>query len=177
MKGSSKSDMNAVIEDPKSPQSQLTMQQQKFVDLYCSAEDLSQTEAARRAGYKYPALSGHQLLRKPHVVACIDEKRREIGHKYRITPERKARDLINIQHKAQEEGKYIAALKAIELQVKLAGLDIKKSINITGKIDIDSMTEEDIKKELMNLAKEAERNTVDLPPESFVEVIEPEESD
>ena len=39
------------------------------------------------------------------------------------------------------------------------------------------MTEEDIKKELMNLAKEAERNTVDLPPESFVEVIEPEESD
>ena len=111
------------------------------------------------------------------MVACIDEKRREIGHKYRITPERKARDLINIQHKAQEEGKYIAALKAIELQVKLAGLDIKKSINITGKIDIDSMTEEDIKKELMNLAKEAERNTVDLPPESFVEVIEPEESD
>ena len=105
MKGSSKSDMNAVIEDPKSPQSQLTIQQQKFVDLYCSAEDLSQTEAARRAGYKYPALSGHQLLRKPHVVACIDEKRREIGHKYRITPERKARDLINIQHKAQEEGK------------------------------------------------------------------------
>ena len=50
MKGSSKSDMNAVIEDPKSPQSQLTIQQQKFVDLYCSAEDLSQTEAARRAG-------------------------------------------------------------------------------------------------------------------------------
>ena len=39
------------------------------------------------------------------------------------------------------------------------------------------MSEEDIKEELVKLAKEAERNTVDLPPESFVEVIEPEESD
>ena len=66
-----KANLDLLITDPESAQSKLNEMQKKFVDLFCGADDSSQTESARLAGYKYPSLLGHQLMRKPHVVACI----------------------------------------------------------------------------------------------------------
>jgi len=165
-----KANLDLLITDPESAQSKLNEMQKKFVDLFCGTDDLSQTESARLAGYKYPSLSGHQLMRKPHVVACIEDRRKEISHRYKVTLDRSFRDLKYIRDRAMEDGSWTAALKAEELRLKAAGLLVSKSEVRTG--SIDAMSEDEIRAELSRLSEEASKNTVVLPPEAFEDITE-----
>ena len=55
--------------------STLTERQSRFVELFLHGPDgvrLVATQAARAAGYAWPAKQGPRLLTFPHVVAAID---------------------------------------------------------------------------------------------------------
>jgi len=65
----------------------LTAKQARFVDEYLI--DLNATQAAIRAGYSKnsAAQQGWDLLRKPEIAAVIQERRKELIEKVRVTQE------------------------------------------------------------------------------------------
>ena len=58
--------------------------QQKFLDFYLH-RDMTQTEAARQAGYKNPSVSAVRLLRNPVVAERLQEMRLEAQAKFGVS--------------------------------------------------------------------------------------------
>ena len=61
----------------------LTPQQQKFLDNYLHG-DMTQTAAARAAGYKTPNVDAHRLLNNPKIQERLQEMREEMRAKYGV---------------------------------------------------------------------------------------------
>ena len=131
----------------------LTEMQTAFVWHYAHG-GCGQTEAARRAGFTYPAMSASKLMNgrdHPHVVKAIRAEQEEMRQRYAITPEKTGQMLWKIAETSFEGGNYNAAVSAVKELNQLAGLTIQRSQNLNINANVDKMSKEDIKARLNEL--------------------------
>ena len=113
-----------------------------------------QTEAARKAGFEFPAQAASKFLNGkdyPNVVKAIRIKQDELREKYAITPTKTGTMLWKITETAFESGHFNAAVSAIKELNQLAGLSVNRSQNININANLETMTKEDIKERLSKL--------------------------
>ena len=140
----------------------LTPQQQQFLDMYLH-KDMTQTEAARQAGYKNPTVQAVRLLRNPVVAERLQEMRLETQARFGVTIDKSIRDLKKIRDQAWEMGKFREAIRAEELRLKASGLLINKQHVI--KEDITAATKEDIANKLAEYKRLAESRMKNVTPD------------
>ena len=128
----------------------LTDMQASFVWHYTEGA-CGQTEAARRAGYEFPAASAHKLLKTERVVKAVKIKQDELAEKYAITPQKTGAMLWKIAETSYENGYMGPAVSAIKELNQLAGLSINRSQNININANVDKMSKEQIKERLEKL--------------------------
>ena len=131
----------------------LTEMQNAFVWHYTEGS-CSQTEAARRAGYEFPAVAANKMLNgkdQPHVTKAIRIRQDELAEKYAITPQKTGTMLWKITEEAFESGQLNAAVSAIKELNQLAGLSVHKTQSLNINANLDSMLREDIKERIAKL--------------------------
>ena len=94
--------------------------QQEFLNNYLH-KDMTQTAAAREAGYKNPSVSAVRLLQNSVVQERLQEMRLEAQSKFGVTVDKSIRDLKKIRDEAWQAGKLSEAIRAEELRLKAAG--------------------------------------------------------
>jgi hypothetical protein len=131
----------------------LTAQEWKFVEEFVSGDGhVTLKEAAVRAGYSdvWAKNRARELTdpdKCPHIVAAIQERRRELGEKYGTTFERHMRDLQVIRDQALVAGAFGAAVQAEYRRGQALGtiyIDRKEIRHGT----IDSMSKEEVMRKL-----------------------------
>ena len=131
----------------------LTPQEWKFVEEFVSGDGhVTLKEAAIRAGYSevWAKNRSRELTdpdKSPHIVAAIQERRRELGEKYATTFERHMRDLQVIRDQALAAGADGAAVQAEYRRGQALGtiyIDRKEIRHGT----IDSMSKEEVQRKL-----------------------------
>ena len=128
----------------------LTEMQTAFVWHYVN-DSCTQTEAARRAGFEFPAQAASKFLNGkdfPNVVKAIKVRRDELAHKYAITPEKTAKMLWKVSEEAYAKGQFNASVSALRELNELAGLKIKKSENLNINANLDNLSAKDIEEQL-----------------------------
>jgi hypothetical protein len=113
-----------IVANPRQ-EKQITPKQEEFCKIYV-CEDVSQTEAALRAGYskKSAHAIASQLLNGrnfPHVVRRIAELKQELAHKYEVTFEGHVKKLAELRDAALQGGNFAAAVAAENLEAKPLG--------------------------------------------------------
>ena len=131
----------------------LKPQQQKFLDLYLH-KDMTQTEAARQAGYANPSVAAVRLLKSPVVQERLQEMRLEAQARYGVHIDKSMRDLKKIRDEAWQAGKYSEAIRAEELRLKASGLLINKQHIV--KEDITEKSKEQLLEKLAEFKRLAE---------------------
>lgn len=136
----------------------LTPQEWKFVEEFTAGDGhVTLKEAAIRAGYSevWAKNRSRELTdpeKSPHIVAAIQERRRELGEKYGTTFERHMRDLQLIRDQALQAGAYGAAVQAEYRRGQALGtiyIDRKEIRHGT----IDSMSKEEVMRKLEEIKK------------------------
>jgi phage terminase small subunit len=136
----------------------LSPQEWKFVEEFVAGEGhVTLKEAALRAGYNesWVRTKSRELTdpdKSPHIVAAIQERRRELGEKYATTYERHMRDLQIIRDQALAAGAYGAAVQAEYRRGQALGtiyIDRKEIRHGT----IDSMSKEEVMRKLEEIKK------------------------
>lgn len=140
----------------------LKPQQQQFLDFYLH-KDMTQTEAARQAGYKNPSVSAVRLLRNPVVQERLQEMRLEAQARYGVHIDKSMRDLKKIRDEAWQAGKYSEAIRAEELRLKASGLLINKQHIV--KEDITGKTRDELLGKLSEFKRLAESRMKDVTGE------------
>jgi len=134
----------------------LNPQEWKFVEEFCAGDGrVSLKEAALRAGFSetWAKNRARELTdpdRNPHIVAAIQERRRELGEKYGTTYERHMRDLQQIRDAALAAGAYGAAVQAEYRRGQALGtiyIERKEIRHGT----IDSMSREEVMRKLQEI--------------------------
>ena len=113
-----------------------------------------QTEAARRAGFSFPASAATKMLDGktfPKVTRAVRVKQDELREKYAVTPQKTGAMLWKIAETSFENGAYNAAVSAVKELNQLAGLTIHRSQNLNINADLQKMTKDDIKQRLNEL--------------------------
>ena len=146
--------------------------QQEFLNNYLH-KDMTQTAAAREAGYKNPSVSAVRLLQNSVVQERLQEMRLEAQSKFGVTVDKSIRDLKKIRDEAWKAGKLSEAIRAEELRLKAAGLLINKQHVV--KQDVTAATKEEISQKLDEFRRLAESRMVNVTPD--VEVIEHDPQD
>jgi len=131
----------------------LTQKQQDFLDNFMH-KDMTQTNAARQAGYSNPSVDAVRLLRNEVVQERFQEMQEENRSRFGVTIDKSVRDLLKIRNEAWESGKFGEAIRAEELRLKATGLLVNKAHVLHEKVD--SMTKEEILVELQNLQRKAQ---------------------
>ena len=131
----------------------LTQKQQDFLDNFMH-KDMTQTNAARQAGYSNPSVDAVRLLRNEVVQERFQEMQEENRSRFGVTIDKSVRDLLKIRNEAWESGKFGEAIRAEELRLKATGLLVNKAHVLHEKVD--SMTKEEILAELQNLQQKAQ---------------------
>ena len=161
----------------------LTPQEWKFVEEFVAGDGhVTLKEAAIRAGYsevwaknRARELTDPEIC--PHIVAAIQERRRELGEKYATTFERHMRDLQIIRDQALQAGAYGAAVQAEYRRGQALGtiyIDRKEIRHGT----IDSMSKEEVQRKLEEIKRlygGTAGPIIDVTPKQIEE--EPEEED
>ena len=152
----------------------LKPQQQTFLDNYFNG-DMTQTAAARSAGYKNPTVAAVRLLRNPIVQERLEEMRLEARTKYGVTVDKSVRDLKKMRDEAWELGKYGEAIRAEELRLKATGLLVNKSHVMHE--DVTQMVREQVLEKLAEFQRMAQRRMKNVTPaaEDVVEIVEDSE--
>jgi len=135
-------------------QKRLTDQQQVFLDNLMH-KDMTQTSAARAAGYANPGVHAVRLLRNPVVQERYQEMREEARSRFGVTVEKSVRDLLKIRNEAWESGKFGEAIRAEELRLKATGLLVNKAHVLHERTD--SMTREEILSKLQEFQDIAQK--------------------
>jgi len=135
-------------------QKRLTDQQQVFLDNLMH-KDMTQTSAARAAGYANPGVHAVRLLRNPVVQERYQEMREEARSRFGVTVEKSVRDLLKIRNEAWESGKFGEAIRAEELRLKATGLLVNKAHVLHEQAD--SMTREQILEKLQEFQSLAQK--------------------
>jgi len=145
----------AVVANPRT-EKHITPKQEEFCRIY-SSEDVTQTEAAVRAGYS-PA-SAHaiasQLLNGrnfPHVVARVREIKSELARKYEVTFENHVQKLAELRDTAIQNNNYSAAVSAEKYRGQAAWLYIDRKEILHGKID--QMSRDEVLREIKRLQED-----------------------
>ena len=146
--------------------------QQEFLNNYLH-KDMTQTAAAREAGYKNPSVSAVRLLQNSVVQERLQEMRLEAQSKFGVTVDKSIRDLKKIRDEACQAGKLSEAIRAEELRLKAAGLLINKQHVV--KQDVTAATKEEISQKLEEFRRLAESRMVNVTPDT--EVIEHDPQD
>lgn len=139
----------------------LQPQQQKFLDNYIH-KDMTQTGAARAAGYKSPNVRAVQLLKNPVVRERMEEMRQELETKYGVSVTKSVRDMQNLRDEAWAAGNFSAAIKAEELRLKVTGLMVARS-HVTHE-HVDNLSREQIVEQLQEFMERAKNRMVDVTP-------------
>ena len=152
----------------------LKPKQQTFLNNFFNG-DMTQTAAARAAGYANPTVAAVRLLRNPIVQERLEEMRLEARTKYGVTVDKSVRDLKKLRDEAWQLGKYGEAIRAEELRLKATGLLINKSHVMHE--DVNSMTMEQVAEKLAEFQRMAERRMKNVTPadEDVVEIVEDSE--
>jgi phage terminase small subunit len=129
----------------------ITPKQEEFCRIYV-CEDVSQTEAAVRAGYSVKSAHAiaSQLLngqRYPQVVQRIG-----LSKKYEVSFEGHVKKLAEIRDAALTGGNFAAAVAAEKSRGQAAGIYIDRKEILHGRID--QMDREQVMKEIERLQKE-----------------------
>ena len=143
----------------------LKPQQQEFLNNYLH-KDMTQTEAARQAGYKNPTVYAVRLLQNPVVQERLQEMRLEAQAKFGVTVDKSIRDLKKMRDEAWSAGKISEAIRAEELRLKAAGLLINKQHVV--KEDITAATKEQITEKLEEFRRLAKSRMVNATPDVVV---------
>ena len=156
-KGRPKKPKDSLVNTPaqfeKDDEFGLTEMQSAFVWQYTEGA-CGQTEAARKAGFEFPAQAASKFLNGkdyPNVVKAIRIKQDELREKYAITPAKTGSMLWKVVETAYESGQLNAAVSAIKELNQLAGLSINRSQNININANMDKMSKDDIKERLSKL--------------------------
>ena len=131
----------------------ITEMQASFVWHYTEGA-CGQTEAARRAGFSFPASAATKMLDGktfPKVTRAVRVKQDELREKYAVTPQKTGAMLWKIAETSFENGADNAAVSAVKELNQLAGLTIHRSQNLNINADLQKMTKEDIKARLNEL--------------------------
>jgi len=143
-------------------QRRLKPQQQEFLNNYLH-KDMTQTEAARQAGYKNPTVYAVRLLQNPVVQERLQEMRLEAQARFGVTVDKSIRDLKKMRDDAWQAGKISEAIRAEELRLKAAGLLINKQHVV--KEEITANTKQDIANKLADFKRLAESRMVNVTPD------------
>jgi len=139
----------------------LKPQQQKFLDNYLH-KDMTQTAAARTAGYNHPTVQAVQLLNNPIVKERMEEMRLELESKYGVSVTKSVRDMQRLRDEAWQAGNFSAAIKAEELRLKVTGLMINRSHVVHE--NIEAMSREEIAEQLQEIMGRAKDRMKDVTP-------------
>ena len=163
----------------------LTAQEWKFVEEFCAGDGhVTLKEAALRAGYSeaWAKSRARELTDpefSPHIVAAIQERRRELGEKYGTTFERHMRDLQVIRDQALQAGAYGAAVQAEYRRGQALGsiyIDRKEIRHGT----IDSMSKDEVMRKLEEIKRVYGGSAgpiVDVTPKQIEEEPDEDEND
>ena len=132
----------------------LTDKQQDFLNNFMH-KDMTQTSAARSAGYANPGVDAVRLLRNPVVQERYQEMRDEAQSRFGVTIDKSVRDLLKIRNEAWESGKFGEAIRAEELRLKATGLLVNKAHVLHERTD--SMTREEILSKLQEFQEIAHK--------------------
>ena len=139
----------------------LKPQQQKFLDNYLH-KDMTQTAAARTAGYNHPTVQAVQLLNNPIVKERMEEMRLELESKYGVSVTKSVRDMQRLRDEAWQAGNFGAAIKAEELRLKVTGLMVARS-HVTHE-HVDNLSREQIVEQLQEFMDRAKNRMIDVTP-------------
>ena len=131
----------------------LTEMQASFVWHYTEGA-CGQTDAARKAGYEFPAQAASKFLNgkdHPNIVKAIRIKQDELAERYAITPQKTGTMLWKVAETAYKNNQFNAVVSAIKELNQLAGLSINRSQNININANLEAMGKEDIKERLAKL--------------------------
>ena len=132
----------------------LTQRQQDFLDNFIH-KDMTQTNAARQAGYSNPSVDAVRLLRNPVVQERWQEMQEENRSRFGVTLDKSLRDLLKIRNEALERERYSEAIRAEELRLKASGLLVNKAHVLHEQVD--SMTREQILEKLQEFQTVAQK--------------------
>jgi len=176
--------LNQKVKPLKEQRKTVTPKEWKFIqELITGDGRCTMTEAAIRAGYA-PDKASHMASaltdpkRNPHVVAAIQEYRRELAQQYGTTFERHMRDLKEIRDAALDAGNYGAAVTAEYRRGQALGtiyVDRKEIRHGT----IDSMSKEEVRRKLEELQQlyggPPPKQIIDMTPEELSDKYAPEQ--
>ena len=155
--GRPKKPKNELVKPPvtfeKDEELGLSEMQTAFVWFYTEGA-CGQTEAARKAGYQFPAVAANKMLNGkdfPKVTKAIRIKQDELAEKYAITPQKTGTMLWKITETAYETGQLNAAVSAIKELNQLAGLSVNRTQSLNINANLETMSKEDIKERLNKL--------------------------
>jgi phage terminase small subunit len=127
----------------------LTDKQRTFVYEYV-VNQVSGTEAARRAGYRHPNVRAAELLNdKPYVSERINQFRLELQRKYEVTYENHVEQLAKLRDVALRNGAYSAAVNAEKARGQVGGLYVDRKEILIGRIE--SMNRDDVVRRLQEI--------------------------
>lgn len=155
----------------------LTDRQEKFARIYAT-EDVTQTEAARLAGYKDPGNAASHFMsgkRFPLVLKRVQEIKEELAQKYEVTFENHVMRMAQIRDLALTGKNFTAAVAAEKARGQAAGLYITRSEILVGKID--QMSRDEVLSEIRRLQAEFPVLAHTTMPTIDMEAMELEEDD
>lgn len=132
----------------------ITDMQEKFCQIYAT-QNVTQTEAAKLAGYADPATVASKFLNgrdHPNVIARIREIKAELAKKYEVTYDSHISELAKIRDIALQNGQLAAAVSAEKQRGMAAGLYISRSEILVGRID--QMSKDEVLREIQKLTEE-----------------------
>ena len=132
----------------------LTPKQEQFALTYAT-ENVTQTEAARRAGFSNPSWAASKLLNGrdfPHVLRRVVELKQELSRRFEVTFENHVKKMAEIRDMALADKQYASAVAAEKARGQVAGLYIARHEVLIGKID--QMSREEVMAEIKKLQEE-----------------------
>lgn len=142
-----------LIATPVNPKREigLTERQEQFARIYATGT-VTQTEAARQAGYANPRQNATDIIQNPAVIERIRELKEELSIKFEVTFENHVKKLSEIRDAALDKGNFTAAVAAEKARGQAAGLYVSRQEIMVGKID--QMSREEVIAEIERMKKE-----------------------
>lgn len=150
----------------------LTAKQETFCLNY-AAGNITQTEAARRAGFSNPAFAASRFLNGrdyPHVLRRIVELKNELSRRFEVTFENHVKKMAEIRDMALADKNYSSAIAAEKARGQVAGLYIARHEIMIGKID--QMSREEVLAEIEKLHQEYPALAAQTAPKEDLSLIE-----
>jgi len=117
---------------------------------------MTQTQAARSAGYAFPTVEGHQLMKRPEVVAAIREEQGKYEHKANMSRKKVMDGLleaVDIARTMSEPASMVAAWREVAKicgyyapETKQINLSINGAVQVS---QIENMSDEELVKAIL----------------------------